>query len=81
MTSYMGLEPLKQFGPIRMKLSKPTHRQFTHYAVKLLHELLGNVSRINCPTPVGSHNIFFFVDVDICDTVQDVEAVFGLVSC
>ena len=53
MTSYKGLGPPKQFWPIRMKLSKPFHRQLTHYAKKLLHELLSNISRINCPAPIG----------------------------
>ena len=26
----------------------------THYAEKLLHELFSSISRINCPTPIGS---------------------------
>ena len=40
-----------------MKLSKPFRRQFTHYAEKLLHELLSNISLIKCPTPIGSTKI------------------------
>ena len=54
MTSNKGMGPKKQFWPIRMKLSKPFHRQLTHYAEKFLHELLTNISLINCPTAIGS---------------------------
>ena len=57
MSSNKGLEPKKQFWPIRMKLSKPFHRHLFHYAVHLLHELLSNMHRINCPTPVGRTKI------------------------
>ena len=51
MSSHKGLGPKKQFWPIRMKLSKPFHRQLFHYAENLLHGLLSNIHRINCPTP------------------------------
>ena len=57
MTSNKGMGPKKQFWPIRMKLSKPIRRQLTHYAEKFLHELLSNISLINCPTPIGSTKI------------------------
>ena len=57
MTSNKGMGPKKQFWPIRMKLSKPFRRQLTHYAGKFLHELLINISLINCPTPIGSTKI------------------------
>ena len=52
MSSYKGLGPKKQFWPIRMKLSKPFHRQLFHYAENLLYELLSNIHGINCPTLV-----------------------------
>ena len=51
MSSYKGLGPKKQFWPIRMKLSKPFRRQLFQYAENLLHGLLSNIHRINCPTP------------------------------
>ena len=54
MTSNKGMGPKKQFWPIRMKLSKPFRRQLMLYAEKFLHELLRNISLINCPTPIGS---------------------------
>ena len=57
MTSNKGMGPKKQFWPIRMKLSKPFHRQFTHYAERFLHGLFSNISLINCPTPIGSTRI------------------------
>ena len=57
MSSYKGLGPKQQFWPIRMKLSKPFHRQLFHYAENLLYELLSNIHRINCPTPVCRTNI------------------------
>ena len=57
MSSYEGLGPKKQFWPIRMKLSKPFHRQLFHYAEELLFELVSNIHRINCTTPVGRTKI------------------------
>ena len=57
MTSNKGMGPKKQFWPIRIKLSKHFRRQLTHYAEKFLHELLSNISLINCPTPIGSTKI------------------------
>ena len=57
MTSNKGMGPKKQFWPIRMKLGKPFRRQLTHYVEKFLHELLSNISLINCPTPIGSTKI------------------------
>ena len=59
MPSYKGVGPKKQFWPTRMKLSKPFHRQLFHYAENFLHELLSNIHRINCPTPVGRTKIIF----------------------
>ena len=53
MSSYKGLGAKRQFWPIRMKLTKPFHGQLFHYAENFLHELLSNINRINCPTPVG----------------------------
>ena len=57
MSSYKGLGLKKQFWPIRMKLSKPFHRQLLHYAENFLCELLSNIHRINYPTPVGRTKI------------------------
>ena len=57
MSSYKGLGPKKQFWPIRMKLSKPFHRQLFHYTENLLYELFSNIHRINCPTPVSRTKI------------------------
>ena len=57
MTSNKGMEPKKEFWPIRMKLSKPFRRQLTHYAEKFLNELLSSISLIKCPTPIGSTKI------------------------
>ena len=39
-----------------MKLGKPFRRQLFHYAEKLLHELLSNIHRTNCPTTTGCKN-------------------------
>ena len=52
MSSYKGLGPQKQIWPIRMKLSKPFHRQLFHYAENLFYELISNINRLNCPTQV-----------------------------
>ena len=57
MSSYKGMGPKKQFWPIRMKLSKPFHRQLFHCAENLLYELLSNIHRINCPAPVSRTKI------------------------
>ena len=57
MTSNKGMGPKKQFWPIRTKLIKPFRIQLMHYAEKFLHELLSNISLINCPTPIGSTKI------------------------
>ena len=57
MSSYKGLGPKMQFWPIGMKLSKPFHGQLFHYAENVPHELLSNIHRINCPTPVGRTKI------------------------
>ena len=48
-----GLGSKKQFCAIRMKLSKSFHRQIFHHADNFLHELLSNIHRINCSTPVA----------------------------
>ena len=57
MSSYKGLGPKKQFWPTRMKLSKPFNSQLFHYAENLLYELISNIHRINCPTPIGHTKI------------------------
>ena len=57
MSSNKSLGPKKQFWPIRMKPSKPFHGQLFHYAELSPHELLSNIHRINCPTPVGRTKI------------------------
>ena len=49
MTSFKSQGPEKQFWTIKMKLSKPFRRQRTHYAEKLLHELISNIHWIYCP--------------------------------
>ena len=50
-------DPKRQFWPIRMKLREPFHRQLFRYAENLLYELLSNIHRTNCPTPVGCTKI------------------------
>ena len=57
MNSNKGLGHNKPFWPIRMKRSKPFCRQLTHYAETLLNELLSNISRNNCPTPIISTKV------------------------
>ena len=52
-----GTQLERQFWAIKMKLREPFHRQLFSYAENLFYELLSNIHRINCPTPVGCTKI------------------------